>query len=524
MSRLLHQAEATIKRAVNAGPQGRIVACGTGATGAIDKLQQILGVALPPVTRKTVGDELRAFLGTDKFEAFREYQQSKQPVVFVGPYEHHSNEVTWRQGLATVVEVNLAADGGIDLAHLESLLQAPEYQGRLRIGSFSAASNVTGMRSPVREIAKLLHANDAFACFDYAASAPYVDIDMNPPLDDDGGDASLDAVFLSPHKFLGGPGSSGVLVFNERLYSKGLGAERRGRRHRGLREPPRPGLHRRHRGARKGRHARCAADVEGRPGARPEAAHRRGTYRGARARTAAACASSLVRARRHRSARQSRPVAAHRHRVVQFARCAGPLPAPEVRHGPAERSFRYPVARRVFMCGSLRAPVARHRPADLRAVSRLGAQGVPGHQAGLVSRRLSLRDGRRRSGLCHRAPSSSSPPTAIDSCRCIRSMRIPGHWSHRSTRSTTRRFRSMPPWPRVLRVARRCRWKRGARCISDAWRKRGRGRAGWASQRCRPRRWSWRRRSASYSFSTSASPELYRVGRTRHVRVAGPPS
>ena len=98
MSRLLHQAEATLKRAVNAGPQGRIVACGTGATGAIDKLQQILGVALPPVTRKTVGDELRAFLGTDKFEAFREYQQSKQPVVFVGPYEHHSNEVTWRAG------------------------------------------------------------------------------------------------------------------------------------------------------------------------------------------------------------------------------------------------------------------------------------------------------------------------------------------------------------------------------------------------------------------------------------------
>ncbi|HXW09244.1 MAG TPA: aminotransferase class V-fold PLP-dependent enzyme [Steroidobacteraceae bacterium] len=221
MSRLLHEAERTITDAVNAGPRGRIVACGTGATGAIDKLQQILGVALPPATRRTVGNHLREFLGDAQFEAFRRYQQSKQPVVFVGPYEHHSNEVTWRQGLASVVEVNLAPDGGIDLGHLEHLLQAPEYRGRLRIGSFSAASNVTGMRSPAREIARLLHAHDALACFDFAASAPYVEIDMNPA-DDPHGDASFDAIFISPHKFLGGPGSSGVLVFNERLYCRDL--------------------------------------------------------------------------------------------------------------------------------------------------------------------------------------------------------------------------------------------------------------------------------------------------------------
>jgi selenocysteine lyase/cysteine desulfurase len=222
MSRLLHEAEDTIKRAVNAGPQGRIVACGTGATGAIDKLQQILGIALAPATRRAVSTQLEQFLGHAQFEQFRAYQQAHQPVVFVGPYEHHSNEVTWRQGLATVVEVNLAADGGVDLAHLQSLLTDPRYLGRLRIGSFSAASNVTGMRSPVREIARLLHRHDAYACFDFAASAPYVEIDMNPPRDADGGDASLDAVFLSPHKFLGGPGSSGVLVFNERLYPREL--------------------------------------------------------------------------------------------------------------------------------------------------------------------------------------------------------------------------------------------------------------------------------------------------------------
>ncbi len=109
-------------------------------------------------------------------------------------------------------------DGGIDLEHLEALLQEPAYQGRKRIGSFSAASNVTGIKSPVHEIAALLHRHDAIACFDFAASAPYVQIDMNPPADEYEGDASLDAIFISPHKFLGGPGSSGVLVFNERLY------------------------------------------------------------------------------------------------------------------------------------------------------------------------------------------------------------------------------------------------------------------------------------------------------------------
>ncbi len=222
MTQLLHEAEAAIKRAVNAGPAGRIVACGTGATGAIHKLQEIVGIAIPPATRQALLGELASFLGAEQAGAFRTRQQAHQPVVFVGPYEHHSNEVSWRHGLATVVEVRLAPDGGVDLAHLEALLRDPAYQGRLRIGSFSAASNVTGMRSPVREIASLLHAHGAFACFDFAASGPYVDIDMNPPPGHDAGDASLDAVFVSPHKFLGGPGSCGVLVFNERLYHREL--------------------------------------------------------------------------------------------------------------------------------------------------------------------------------------------------------------------------------------------------------------------------------------------------------------
>lgn len=215
---LLHRAEEQIKRAVNAGPDGRIIACGTGATGAIDRMQQLVGVKLPPAGRALLDGLVQGFFGQERAQEFKRFCIDQQPVVFVGPYEHHSNEISWRECMATVVEVAMADDGGIDLQHLEQLLQEPAYQGRMRIGSFSAASNVTGIRSPVRRLARLLHEYDALAFFDYAASAPYVPIDMNPQTADGSADAYIDAVFISPHKFLGGPGASGLLVFNKRCY------------------------------------------------------------------------------------------------------------------------------------------------------------------------------------------------------------------------------------------------------------------------------------------------------------------
>jgi selenocysteine lyase/cysteine desulfurase len=220
MSQLLHEAEEAIKKSVNAGPGGRIIACGTGATGAIDKLQQIIGVALAPATRQNINrivDE--SDIDGDSFHSAIE---KGQPVVFVGPYEHHSNEISWRQSLAQTVEVRLDASGQVDLEHLEQLLQDPAYQNRLRVGSFSAASNVTGMRTDVRKVATLLHKYDAIACFDFAACAPYVEIDMNPEPLEEGDDPAIDAIFISPHKFLGGPGSSGVLLFNQRIYHREL--------------------------------------------------------------------------------------------------------------------------------------------------------------------------------------------------------------------------------------------------------------------------------------------------------------
>jgi len=222
MSQLLHEAEEAIKDSVNAGPDGRIIACGTGATGAIDKLQQILGVTLAPATRKNLAEILDQEQAGVSSELFGDMLLEKQPVVFIGPYEHHSNEISWRQSLATTIEVRLDATGNIDLTHLEELLQDPRFENRQRIGSFSAASNVTGIRSDVHKIASLLHKYGAIVCFDFAACAPYVDIDMNPAAKNAGDDPSIDAIFISPHKFLGGPGSSGVLVFNERIYDREL--------------------------------------------------------------------------------------------------------------------------------------------------------------------------------------------------------------------------------------------------------------------------------------------------------------
>jgi selenocysteine lyase/cysteine desulfurase len=222
MSQLLHEAEEAIKRSVNAGPSGRIICCGTGATGAIDKLQQIIGVALAPATRQNIYQLLDSPDSRLDSQSFRKLIGDKQPVVFIGPYEHHSNEISWRQSLATTIEVRLDAGGNIDLAQLEELLQDPAYQDRLRIGSFSAASNVTGIRTNVGKVASLLHAHGAIACFDFAACAPYVDIDMNPEPAGEDDDPTIDALFISPHKFIGGPGSSGVLVFNERIYHREL--------------------------------------------------------------------------------------------------------------------------------------------------------------------------------------------------------------------------------------------------------------------------------------------------------------
>ncbi len=200
-TRLTHEAAEYIKACLGADDRYKLLFPGTGATGALKRLQEILGVSVPPQHRQRLLESLPV---------------SERPVVFVGPYEHHSNEVSWRESLAEVVTVPLDADGLIDAEALGRALEDPAFEGRQKIGSFSAASNVTGLISDVKTLAALLHEHGAVAVFDFAASAPYVRIDMRPSRE--GGNDWLDAVVLSPHKMLGGPGSPGLLLLHEALY------------------------------------------------------------------------------------------------------------------------------------------------------------------------------------------------------------------------------------------------------------------------------------------------------------------
>ncbi|XP_066360499.1 uncharacterized protein [Miscanthus floridulus] len=199
-TRLVHKAARYVKRCVGAGPGDALLFCGSGTTAAIKRLQEVMGIAVPSVElRARVASQLRA---------------EERWVVFVGPYEHHSNLLSWRRSLAEVVEIGVDADSGLlDVAALRRALASPEFVNRPMLGSFSACSNVTGVVTDTRHIARVLHEHGAFACFDFAASGPYVKIDMKSGEID-----GYDAVFLSPHKFVGGPGTSGILVMNKALY------------------------------------------------------------------------------------------------------------------------------------------------------------------------------------------------------------------------------------------------------------------------------------------------------------------
>ncbi len=204
-TRFREDARAIIARAVGASDDDVVIFCGAGATGAINKLVDVMNLRLPADLDARYG--LRSHIPAHE-----------RPVVFIGPYEHHSNELPWRESICDVVTIDEDADGRIDLAHLERALKA-HADRPLRIGSFSAASNVTGIGSDTRSIAALLHQHDALSFWDFAAAGPYVKIEMN--MQDDRPDGHLtykDAVFISPHKFIGGPGTPGVLVAKKALF------------------------------------------------------------------------------------------------------------------------------------------------------------------------------------------------------------------------------------------------------------------------------------------------------------------
>ncbi|WP_018183907.1 aminotransferase class V-fold PLP-dependent enzyme [Kaistia granuli] len=181
MTRLRREARATIARLVGADGDCAVIFTGSGATAGINRLVSLFGVA----------------------EAAR---RGEAPLVLVGPYEHHSNILPWRESGAEVIEIAEAAAGGPDLAQLEAIL-AETGDRRLRIGAFSAASNVTGILTDSDAVTAILKRHGALAVWDYAGGGPYLPMDMAP-----GAGLEKDAIVLSPHKFVGGPGASGILV------------------------------------------------------------------------------------------------------------------------------------------------------------------------------------------------------------------------------------------------------------------------------------------------------------------------
>jgi selenocysteine lyase/cysteine desulfurase len=199
-TRLREDARRIVKECVNADDSTAVIFAGSGSTGAIDRLIGILNLRIPA--------DLDA-----RYQLSAQIPQDERPVVFIGPFEHHSNELPWRESIADVVLIPETPAGHIDADRLaEELVRHADRP--LRIGSFSAASNVTGILSDTDGITRLLHEHGALAFWDYAAGGPYVEIDMNPA-----GDPALakDAVVLSPHKFIGGPGTPGVLIIRREL-------------------------------------------------------------------------------------------------------------------------------------------------------------------------------------------------------------------------------------------------------------------------------------------------------------------
>ena len=197
MTKAYHHARNIIKQHVNANQNDVLITDGTGMTGVVNKFQRILGIKVP--------ENLKDFIAIPI---------EKKPVVFISHMEHHSNQTSWLETIADVEVIPSTEDGLFSLENLKVLLE--KYKERtLKIASITSCSNVTGIRTPYHEAAKMMHQHNGVCFVDFACSGPYVSIDMHPEDEE----AYLDAIFFLPHKFLGGPGTSGVLVFNKKLYN-----------------------------------------------------------------------------------------------------------------------------------------------------------------------------------------------------------------------------------------------------------------------------------------------------------------
>lgn len=197
MTRAYHEALHTIKRHVGARPDDVIISADSGMTGVVNKLQRMLGLKVH-----------------EKFSGKFSLPEAERPIVFCSHMEHHSNQTSWLETIADVEVIHADDEGLVDLAYLERLLK--KYEGRkTKIAAVTSCSNVTGILTPYYQIAEIMHRHGGLCFVDFAASAPYIQINMRPENEWQ----HLDALYFSPHKFLGGPGASGVLVFDPRLYN-----------------------------------------------------------------------------------------------------------------------------------------------------------------------------------------------------------------------------------------------------------------------------------------------------------------
>jgi selenocysteine lyase/cysteine desulfurase len=207
MTHAYHLAHKIIKQHVNANDNDIIITAGSGMTGVVNKLQRILGLKVP--------EQIHEFCKSKATHGpfCSNIAPQDRPVVFITHMEHHSNHTSWLETISDVEILEPDKNMKVNPDTLKKALKKYEKR-KLKIGSFSACSNVTGLIPPYYELAKIMHQNGGYCFVDFAASAPYLKIDMHPKNPQE----QLDAIFFSPHKFLGGPGSSGVLIFNKELY------------------------------------------------------------------------------------------------------------------------------------------------------------------------------------------------------------------------------------------------------------------------------------------------------------------
>lgn len=200
MTMAYHQARHIIKHHVNANEDDVLINDGTGMTGVVNKFQRILGLRIP-----------------ENLKEFTTIPDAIKPIVFISHMEHHSNQTSWLETIADVVVIPANEEGLFCLEQFKTLVA--KYATRVfKIASITSCSNVTGIITPYHEVAKIMHQNNGVCFVDFACSGPYVNIDMHP----EDAESYLDAIFFSPHKFLGGPGSSGVLLFNKKLYKNNV--------------------------------------------------------------------------------------------------------------------------------------------------------------------------------------------------------------------------------------------------------------------------------------------------------------